>query len=169
MKAFGGNSGYIGYSESVRSYTAKQNGEYPKTTFKKEYGISEKKFQELLKREFIEEVGWHHTSKYGNKTTFYTISSTYKALFFVAIGDIKEGLIQYKKSKIKVAVKLAPKKKERFYYQINTDDTDTIDYILSIGGVQNGRTSKAKLPRFNIDKNLLQYKRYRELFLIKEN
>jgi hypothetical protein len=167
MKAFGGNSGYIGYSESVRSHTAKQNGEYPKTMFKKEYGISEKKFQELLARNFIEEAGWHHTSKYGNKTVFYTINSTYKALFYVAIGDIKEGLSHYKKGKPKVAAKITPKKKEIYHHEINTTDRETINYILSIGGVQNGRTSSAKIPRFYIDKTLLKYKKYRELFLKK--
>lgn len=70
---FGGNSGYIGYSESVRSAEAKLRGKFPKTTFKKEYGLSEKKFKELVSRGIVATHEWHHTSKFGNRTDFYEI------------------------------------------------------------------------------------------------
>ena len=74
MKAIGGNSGYIGYSESVRSYNAKKDGKYPKTVFKKEYSITEKKFKELEERGVISISEWHHTSKFGNKTDFWAVN-----------------------------------------------------------------------------------------------
>ena len=62
MNYFGGNSGYIGFSESIRSAEAKERGSYPKTLFCKEYNITSKLFAELLKRGIIEQDGWHHTS-----------------------------------------------------------------------------------------------------------
>jgi len=73
MATFGGNSGYIGYSQSKRSLSAKNEGRYPKTLFKKYYSISEKKFKELEDRGVIYISEWHHTSKFGNKTNFYSI------------------------------------------------------------------------------------------------
>ena len=41
------NSGYVGYSRSVRASQARQNGSFPKTDFKKEYGLSAKAFDAL--------------------------------------------------------------------------------------------------------------------------
>lgn len=69
------SSGYIGWSESIRSHTAKECGIYPKTQFKKEYHISEKLFQEILAADGFDEE-WHHTSKYFNKTNFYKWNET---------------------------------------------------------------------------------------------
>jgi len=74
MKTFGGNSGYIGYSKSVRAYNAEREGRFPKTIFKKKYGLTEKTFNFLENRGIIGTSGeWHHTSKYGNKTQYYGI------------------------------------------------------------------------------------------------
>jgi hypothetical protein len=75
------NKGYIGWSESVRSAKAKLNGELPKSLFKKEYKLSEKTFQKFLSDGLIVKSSWHHTSKYFNKTDFY--SFTNDGLFFM--------------------------------------------------------------------------------------
>jgi hypothetical protein len=72
MRAIGGNSGYVGYSMSVRAMEAKDNGRYPKTQFKKEYSINDKTLNVLVDLGIIDNTEWHHTSKYGNRTTFYS-------------------------------------------------------------------------------------------------
>lgn len=69
---FGGNSGYIGYSMSVNAMEAKNNGRYPKTQFKKVYSINDEKLSIFVNLDIISDKEWHHTSKYGNKTTFYS-------------------------------------------------------------------------------------------------
>ena len=68
---FGGNSGYVGYSMSKRAAKAREDGRYPKTDFRKEYGVSPKSFDALVDAGIIDNSEWHHTSVYGNKTTFY--------------------------------------------------------------------------------------------------
>ncbi len=82
------NKGYIGWSESRRSAEAKENGELPKTLFKKKYKLSEKKFQSMLKDGFIIKTSWHHTSIFFNKTDFY--SFTNDGLFFIGLIDFEE-------------------------------------------------------------------------------
>ena len=67
----GGNSGYVGYSMSKRAEQAREEGRYPKTDFKKVYNISDKTLKALVSAGIIDDNEWHHTSKYGNKTTFY--------------------------------------------------------------------------------------------------
>ena len=88
------NSGYRGYSESVRAYEAKQEGKFPKTTFKRHYGISEKKFIELENRGVIYNSEWHHTSKFFNKTKFYAIENI--ILFYILIGKKQKAYELYK-------------------------------------------------------------------------
>lgn len=68
---YGGNSGYMGYSMSQRAVAAREDGRFPKTDFKKEYGITDKSLVTLMKLGLIDDSEWHHTSKFGNKTTFY--------------------------------------------------------------------------------------------------
>lgn len=70
-KSVGGNSGYVGYSMSKRALAARKEGKFPKTDFKKEYQMSEKVLQTLLSIGVVSDKEWHHTSKFGNKTTFY--------------------------------------------------------------------------------------------------
>lgn len=70
-KSVGGNSGYVGYSMSKRALAARKDGKFPKTDFKKEYQMSEKVLQTLTSIGVIDDKEWHHTSKFGNKTTFY--------------------------------------------------------------------------------------------------
>jgi hypothetical protein len=69
---YGGNSGYIGYSMSRRAARARSEGRYPKTDFKKVYGLSEKVFKRLADAGVLNDSEWHHTSMYGNRTTFYS-------------------------------------------------------------------------------------------------
>ena len=70
-KVYGGNSGYEGYSMSKRAAQARKEGRFPKTDFKKEYGVTDKALDALVKAKVISDNEWHHTSMYGNKTTFY--------------------------------------------------------------------------------------------------
>ena len=111
MKSIGGNSGYVGYSESVRAYNAKQEGKYPKTLFKKEYGITEKKFKELEERGVIYISEWHHTSKFGNKTDFWAVENF--ILFYLLIGQKQRAYDCYKNSKKYTAYKFFNKTKSR--------------------------------------------------------
>ena len=68
---YGGNSGYVGYSMSVRAAEARENGKYPKTDFCREYGVSAKLLAALVEAGVVDDSEWHHTSMYGNRTTFY--------------------------------------------------------------------------------------------------
>lgn len=70
-RAFGGNSGYSGYSMSKRAIEARNDGKYPKTDFRRIYHLTEKSFAALLELGYINNSEWHHTSSYGNRTTFY--------------------------------------------------------------------------------------------------
>ena len=68
---FGGNSGYVGYSMSRRAAQAREDGKFPKTDFKKEYKVKEDSLKALVDAKVIDDSEWHHTSMYGNRTTFY--------------------------------------------------------------------------------------------------
>ena len=72
MRSFGGNSGYVGYSMSKRAQQARNNGIFPKTDFKKEFGISERLFKVLEEKKIVYVSEWHHTSKVGIRTNFYS-------------------------------------------------------------------------------------------------
>ena len=78
-KPVGGNSGYVGYSMSKRAAWAREEGRFPKTDFRKEYGVTEKALDALVKAGIINNSEWHHTSVYGNKTTFYGWDEDYYA------------------------------------------------------------------------------------------
>ncbi|MBO4693435.1 MAG: hypothetical protein J5659_03455 [Clostridia bacterium] len=68
---FGGNSGYSGYSMSKRAIEAREDGRYPKTDFLKVYHITENSLFALVELGYINNSEWHHTSSWGNRTTFY--------------------------------------------------------------------------------------------------
>lgn len=68
---YGGNSGYVGYSMSKRAAEAREEGRYPKTDFKKEYNMPQQTLDALVDAGVIDNSEWHHTSKHGNRTTFY--------------------------------------------------------------------------------------------------
>lgn len=71
FQIFGGNSGYVGYSMSRRAAEAREEGRYPKTDFKKNYQITQSTLDALVGIGLIDNTEWHHTSMYGNRTTFY--------------------------------------------------------------------------------------------------
>ncbi len=87
-KYFGGNSGYVGYSMSKRAKDARNDGKYPKTDFKKEYHITDNSLNSLIDAGYINNNEWHHTSKYGNKTIFYSWDEDY--YFDIYISNKKE-------------------------------------------------------------------------------
>ena len=68
---YGDNSGYVGYSMSKRAFNAREDGAYPKTDFKKNYNLSQPLLDMLVNAGVVSDDEWHHTSMYGNKTTFY--------------------------------------------------------------------------------------------------
>lgn len=70
-RPYGGNSGYVGYSMSKRAAQAREEGRFPKTNFKKEYGVTDKALDALVKAGIVNNTEWHHTSMYGNKTHFF--------------------------------------------------------------------------------------------------
>ena len=70
-RLYGGNSGYIDYSMSKRAAGARANGRYPKTDFKKVYGLTDNVLAALVEMGYIDNREWHHTSKFGNRTVFY--------------------------------------------------------------------------------------------------
>lgn len=161
-KSIGGNSGYIGYSESVRSAEAKRNGKFPKTLFKKEYGLTEKKFQELLKRGIIYVSEWHHTSKFGNKTEFYDIDN--KILFDLLKGDKKAALEAYKKTRNYEKPVKKQVKKEVNYSSSKAfkKESKETEYLLSLN--HKYEITKRKNYRFYLNNDFLKYKKYREIF-----
>lgn len=59
----------FGRGESLRSLEAKSEGKFPKTTFKKEYGITPKQWVQI--EAIHTPTEWHHTGKYANRTYFY--------------------------------------------------------------------------------------------------
>ncbi|MBR1626596.1 MAG: hypothetical protein IJ681_05570, partial [Bacteroidales bacterium] len=83
---FGGNSGYVGYSKSVRAVKAEQRGLRSKSQMDKEFtekvnaliqeqnpNIRKVTLSEIKKN--LDEIvadEWHHTSMYGNKTNYYS-------------------------------------------------------------------------------------------------
>lgn len=81
-KPVGGNSGYVGYSMSKRAETAREEGRYPKTDFKKEYGITDKTLDALVELGIVNNSEWHHTSSYGNRTTFYGWAEPWYAEYY---------------------------------------------------------------------------------------
>lgn len=70
-RSIGGNSGYVGYSMSKRAAQAREEGRYPKTDFKKVYNMPQRTLDALVEAGIIDNGEWHHTSKMGNRTTFY--------------------------------------------------------------------------------------------------
>lgn len=80
---WGKNSGYKGWSMSVRAASAYSDGEKPLSKWSKSdilSGYSENMAQQLkrfnlatLKHNCLEYTCWHHTSKFCNKTDFYRL------------------------------------------------------------------------------------------------
>lgn len=88
-KYYGGNSGYVGYSKSKRAVDAEDRGLKNKTQMNIDFT---KEIIDYIKKETNEDVKltllsirkelpninadeWHHTSKYGNKTNYYSVET----------------------------------------------------------------------------------------------
>lgn len=99
------NKGYVGYSESVRSKKAKENGVFPKSLWTKQRMIEilEEEGREdlinklnnipvyILKDECLLWEEWHHTSKFYNVTEFYSFSIEYlEELTDQKVKELKE-------------------------------------------------------------------------------
>lgn len=106
---FGGNSGYSGYSMSLRAIQARNEGKYPKTDFKKVYYLTPKVFDLLVGCEVIMSYEWHHTSSYGHETPFYEwdtpnynarlADSVYENPFYKIYKENKEELTKLSRDK----------------------------------------------------------------------
>ena len=162
---YGGNSGYVGYSKSVRAMLAENEGKYPKTTFKKVYGLSEKKFKELEDRGIISVSEWHHTSMYGNRTNYYSIDDEF--LFYAVIGDKEKAYELYLERKNKTA-ETVNNKPNTLYDRFNQTvvlpaSGEEYNYLISLG--EEGKLTKSKRSyRFWLNKILLSNKEYRRIF-----
>ena len=96
FRIVGGNSGYVGYSMSKRAAEAKEKGRFPKTQFVKEYGVPASHLDALVEAGIISNDEWHHTSKFGNKTTFYSWSDdVYQQAYNTNKDSINELAKQY--------------------------------------------------------------------------
>lgn len=62
------NSGYVGYSKSVRASQAEEEGLFPASVISKQLKVP----IEFIKTNF-EPDEWHHTSKHYNETNYYDI------------------------------------------------------------------------------------------------
>ena len=85
-RCFGGNSGYVGYSKSVRAVEAERRGLRNKSQMgiefrdavlddiEQETGLRPKISLAAIKNNLfrIRTDEWHHTSKYGNQTNYYS-------------------------------------------------------------------------------------------------
>lgn len=92
------NSGYVGYSMSVRAADAYDDGKLPKSKLKEKYKLSETDFNYLLENDMLESE-WHHTSKFYNKTNFYKINIS--GLIFLKNNGNIQALEELKKNNSK--------------------------------------------------------------------
>ena len=93
---YGGNSGYVGYSKSRRAVLAEERGLRNKSqmdkSFAEEVNIVLSELQPDAKKVTLKEIKdslddiradeWHHTSKYGNRTNYYSADTVAK--YFVS-------------------------------------------------------------------------------------
>ena len=66
-------NGYRGNSKSYNAIYAEDNGRYPKTTFKKVYGVDPSTL--------VETSEWHHTSAFYRFTYYYSIQDVLEVVF----------------------------------------------------------------------------------------
>jgi hypothetical protein len=62
---------------SNRAIRARNEGKYPKGDFKSAYDLTGRSFELLVAMGVITGAEWHHTSMYGNRTTFYEWNEGY--------------------------------------------------------------------------------------------
>lgn len=111
------NSGYIGYSMSVRASEAYDNGEMPLSKWTKSAivsaisAIDESKAEllaklpaKVLKEKALYNSSWHHTSNHFNRTEFYAIDEDF--IEHVTEDDVSEILSAAKSTKAQAAPKV---------------------------------------------------------------
>jgi hypothetical protein len=118
---FGGNSGYVGYSKSVRAVNAEERGLRSKSQIDKNFleevnALLPKENQVTLKQikdnlKFINADEWHHTSMYGNKTDYYSAENIAEYFRPESEEEIKERE-EYEKGKQEEREKREKQEKE---------------------------------------------------------
>lgn len=126
-RIFGGNSGYVGYSKSKRAVEAEERGLRSKSQMNKEFAdlinqilvengankVSLRKIKDSLN--FIRADEWHHTSKFGNQTNYYSPEKI--ANFFLSRNvntstqseyDIEKEFNSYLESKLPYTFAITP-------------------------------------------------------------
>lgn len=135
---FNKNSGYVGYSMSVRAQEAYENGEMPLSKWTKKeimYRLNdlfdgEKDYLKKLtvaelKQYILIRTSWHHTSNMCNATNFYSIDET-------AVEDLTEERVEEI-----VKNRLEERKKEEREKEISPDRKLGDLYYLSWSGTRN--------------------------------
>lgn len=121
---FGGNSGYVGYSKSKRASAAEESGYRNKSqmdsNFAKEVNFLLKSrvpnHRKILLSEIkkaldaIEPTEWHHTSKYGNKTNYYSPYDVAFYFYSYPVISENESIRKQIESNLKSVFKRLPKK-----------------------------------------------------------
>lgn len=90
-RVFGGNSGYVNYSKSVRAVQAEEEGKRSISNFDREFVDNVNALLDIVGAEHItitkaKDIArdctpdeWHHTSMYGNRTNYYSPETVAKA------------------------------------------------------------------------------------------
>lgn len=140
FRTFGGNRGYVDYSKSVRAVEAEQRGLRNKSQMDKNFAdkvngliddgtkFSLKEIKTALK--FIDADEWHHTSKMGNKTDYYSAET---------IADYLNSTSGRKRLRREM-LNMAFRKKHKGEYWL--DPLETEDGVVSVMEMGKGRTMK---------------------------
>lgn len=135
---FNKNSGYVGYSMSVRASGALAAGYAPKSHWTKEKIIScltlesdnlekiKKYSKDVLSDYFLEIKEWHHMGKYCKEIDFYGIDEVAaENIDFARLDELNEmhkQALQEKKEEKKQATKVGTQKKIGYYYRVVTKE-----------------------------------------------
>lgn len=114
MRAQNMNSGYDGYSMSKRASKAYRNGEKPLSRWTKKEIVSLSGDERMaryplsvLRKYFLCQSSWHHTSRYANRTDFFAISED--AIRNIDIDEL-DRLVEEDRKQRQAAVVENPKK-----------------------------------------------------------
>lgn len=126
---YGGNSGYVGYSMSRRAAVARQEGRFPKGDFRSEYNITLNSFNLLVKIGVINNTEWHHTSKYGNRTIFYSwLDDNFLSIYTDNKNEIDKLSLEWHKNNQKLRENYAYP--NRYSYKGEEYDKETATYYM---------------------------------------
>lgn len=114
MRVHDMNSGYDGYSMSKRASKAYRNGEKPLSRWTKKEIVSLSGDERMaryplsvLRKYFLCQSSWHHTSRYANRTDFFAISED--AIRNIDIDEL-DRLVEEDRKQRQAAVVENPKK-----------------------------------------------------------